>query len=113
MLEFVGLCDCHDGARKSKNNCWCDCTPDVLKLRTAAVGAHALCRLYGEGNALRHLLETFIVVIIIGVVGIGGCVSKGACSLDDGSPLGLVMRLRPAGPFDSADHCPFGTPDGM
>jgi hypothetical protein len=75
MLKFVGLLDCHDGARKSKNSGCCDCTLDALKLRTAATGAHVLYARCGEGSALRHLLVTFIVVAMIGV-GCGcGCVS--------------------------------------
>jgi hypothetical protein len=75
MLECVGLFDCHDGARKSRNNGWCDCAVEALKLRTAATGAHALYALCGEGKDLRHLLETFIVVKVIGVGCRCGCVS--------------------------------------
>jgi hypothetical protein len=58
------LCDfsgCHDGARKSRNNGCCDCMFEVLKLRYAVAGAHAMCALREE-SAFRHLFEMLIVV---------------------------------------------------
>lgn len=65
-LELDDLADCHDGARKSRNSGCCDCMFEVLKLRDATAGAHALCAFCGRGRALRHLLETFIVADMFG-----------------------------------------------
>jgi hypothetical protein len=40
----------------------------VLKLRDAMAGAQTLCAVCGRGSALRHVLETFIVVDIVDLV---------------------------------------------
>ena len=73
MLGLETLFDCHDGARKSRKSGCCDCAAEALKLRTAATGAHAFCTLCGDGSALRHLLDTFMVMI-----GVGG---RGCCGV--------------------------------
>jgi hypothetical protein len=67
-LELGDFEGCHDGARKSRCSGCCDCVIVVLKLRDARAGAHALCVVCGVGSALRHLLETFIVVDLIDLV---------------------------------------------
>jgi hypothetical protein len=66
--DFADFADCQDGARKSRNNGCCAWVLEVVKLRDEAAGAHARCVFLGVESALRHLLETFIVVDIIRIV---------------------------------------------
>lgn len=80
--------DCHDGARKSRNSGCCDCM-DVLKLREAMAGAHALCAFCGWCSALRYVLEIFIVFDIVGEVFQVAVFCKMYCLASDAR---LVMR---------------------
>jgi hypothetical protein len=67
-VELGDFADCQDGARKSRNSGCCAWVLEVVKLRDEAAGAHARCVFLGVESALRHLLETFIVVDIIRIV---------------------------------------------